>query len=245
MSRFKLTIEYDGTNFVGWQVQDNGPTIQAELLRAIKAFSGEDVTLRGSGRTDAGVHALGQVVHFDLETECGTRRICDAINQHMKPLPIAVLDCVPVEDTFDARFSATRRHYLYRIINRRAPLTLMTNRAWHVGRPLDVEAMQDAAKLLVGHHDFTTFRSSRCQSKSPLKTIDAIEIVNTSNEIIMNISARSFMHNQVRSIMGSLKLIGDGKWQEADLIAALEAKDRKRCGTVAPACGLYLMRVDY
>jgi len=245
MPRFKLTIEYDGTDYVGWQVQNNGPTIQAELMRAIKAFSGEDVYARGSGRTDAGVHALGQVVHFDLETECEPNRICDALNQHMKPQPIAVLDCVRVDDEFDARFSATRRHYVYRLINRRAPLTLMTDRAWHVGRPLDIDAMKDAAAELVGHHDFTTFRSSRCQSKSPLKTIDDIQLLKCSSEIIMNISARSFMHNQVRSIMGSLKLVGDGKWQKSDLLEALAAKDRKRCGTVAPACGLYLYKVDY
>ena len=245
MPRFKLTIEYDGTDFAGWQVQDNGPSIQAEMMTAVHAFSGEKPIVRGAGRTDAGVHALGQVAHIDLTGQHDTGTIRDAINHHLKPLPITVLACEQVSDDFDARFSATKRHYVYRIINRRAPLTLMRERVWLVARPLDAKAMHEAAQLLKGHHDFTTFRSTHCQSKSPEKSIDDIEILHCSSEIIMKISARSFMHNQVRSIMGSLKLVGEGKWRVEDLADALKAKDRTRCGTVAPACGLYLYKVEY
>ena len=245
MPRYKLTIEYDGTDFAGWQVQENGPSIQAELMAAIEAFSGETVSVHGAGRTDAGVHAIGQVAHIDLQAGREPGTIRDAINQHLKPLPIAVTNCEVADDDFDARFSTTKRHYIYRLINRRAPLTLMLNRAWLVCRPLDAEAMHQAAQSLVGHHDFTTFRSVHCQAKSPEKTIDEIEILKRSSDITMKICARSFMHNQVRSIMGSLKLVGEGKWSTGDLVAALEARNRTRCGTVAPACGLYLAQVDY
>ena len=234
MPRYKLTIEYDGTDFVGWQVQDNGPSVQAEIERAIKRFTGEDVKVICSGRTDAGVHALGQVIHIDLKTSREPGIITDALNQHLKPKPIAVLDCEAVDDHFNARFSATKRHYVYRIINRRAPLTVMRDRCWHVVHDLDAKTMHDTAQSLVGHHDLTTFRSVRCQAKSPMKTIDEIEIIKCSSEVIMKISARSFMHNQVRSIIGSLKLVGCGKWSPDDLVKALEAKDRAYCGTVAP-----------
>lgn len=245
MPRYKITIEYDGTGFVGWQKQDNGPSIQSELIRSIKAFCGEEVDLRGAGRTDAGVHALGQVAHFDLNDNRDPGTIRDAVNQHLKPLPIAVLECAQSSADFDARFSARQRHYIYRIINRRAPLTLDLNRAWCVNRPLDVDEMHRAAQSLVGHHDFTTFRSAHCQAKSPLKTIERIELTRSGTRIIMEISARSFMHNQVRSIMGSLKLVGEGKWTSADLVKALKAKDRAMCGPLAPPHGLYLARVDY
>ncbi len=245
MPRYKLTIEYEGTDFVGWQKQENGPSIQEELTRAIQAFCGEERDVYGSGRTDAGVHATGQVAHVDLERGHAAGTIRDAVNQHLKPLPIAVLECAETDRDFDARFSARQRHYLYRIINRRAPLTLDRNRAWLVNRPLDVGNMHEVAQFLAGHHDFTTFRSVHCQAKSPLKTIDRIELTGSGDEIEMRVSARSFMHNQVRSIMGSLKLVGEGKWSGNDLINALEARDRAMCGPLAPAHGLYLIRVDY
>ena len=245
MPRYKLTIEYDGTDYSGWQVQNNGPSIQAELMKAVKAFSGEDVKVLGSGRTDAGVHALGQVAHVDLAREQPTDRIRDALNQHLKPNPISLLKVEQVDDQFDARFSAKKRTYFYRIINRQSPLALMRDRSWLVPRHLDIDIMNEGANILQGHHDFTTFRSSRCQSKSPLKTVDEIGLIRNGEEIIMTISARSFMHNQVRSMIGSLKLVGDGKWTLDELAAALEAKDRKRCGTVAPAGGLFLHKIEY
>ena len=245
MPRYKLTIEYDGTDFVGWQKQKNGPSIQAEMIRSIKAFCGEEPDVRGSGRTDTGVHATGQVAHFDLAKSHQPGTIRDAVNRHLRPLPIVVLECEETDQDFDARFSARQRHYLYRIINRRAPLTLDHNRAWCVNRPLDADKMHLAAQPLVGHHDFTTFRSVRCQSKTPVKTIDEIKLSRNGNEIIMKISAKSFMHNQVRSIMGSLKLVGEGKWTSDDLINALKARDRAMCGPLAPPHGLYLTRIDY
>jgi tRNA pseudouridine38-40 synthase len=245
MPRYKLTIEYDGTPYVGWQAQDNGPSIQASLTDAIAAFAGERATVFGAGRTDAGVHALGQVAHVDLAKDWDTGNVRDAINFHLRPQPIAVLTAEQVDDDFDARFSATRRHYLYRISNRRADLALDANRAWRVPRPLDREAMHAAAQTLIGKHDFTTFRSTECQANSPLKTLDRLDVARDGDDMRITASARSFLQHQVRSMAGSLVHVGEGKWSAADLAAALEACDRARCGQVAPPHGLYLVRVEY
>jgi tRNA pseudouridine38-40 synthase len=245
MPRYKLTIEYDGTPFSGWQIQENGPSVQGGLREALRAFSGEDFTPRGAGRTDSGVHATGQVAHVDLGRDWPANTVLKAMNYYLRPAPIAVLACEAVEDAFDARFSATARHYLYRLANRRAPLALDANRAWRVVHPLDAEAMQAAAAFLIGRHDFTTFRAAGCQAKSPLRTLDVLNVTRTADAIDIRASARSFLHHQVRSIVGSLKHVGEGRWQPEDMRAALEARDRKRCGALAPACGLYLTRVDY
>jgi tRNA pseudouridine38-40 synthase len=245
MPRYKLTLEYDGTPYVGWQMQDNGASVQGRLAEAIKSFSGEDAIPRGAGRTDAGVHALGQVAHFDLVKEWSTGTVRDALNAVLRPDPISVLSCDIVSDDFDARFSAKARHYLYRIVDRRSPLALERMRAWGVFRPLDAKAINEAAQVLVGHHDFTTFRSTECQADSPEKTLDRLTASRHGEIVRVEASARSFLHNQVRSMVGSLKLVGEGKWSTADLEAALAAKDRARCGPVAPAHGLYLVRVDY
>jgi tRNA pseudouridine38-40 synthase len=245
MPRYKLLLEYDGTPFVGWQVQDNGPSVQGRLAQAIKDFSGEETLPRGAGRTDAGVHALGQVAHFDLAKDWTTDKVRDALNAQLRPDPIAVLACDIAAGDFDARFSALARHYLYRIVNRRAPLALDRDRAWQVVQRLDAAAMHDAAQLLVGHHDFSTFRSSECQAASPLKTLDRLVVDRDGDAIRIEASARSFLHNQVRSMVGSLKLVGEGKWSAGDLEQALEARDRAACGPVAPASGLYLAKVDY
>jgi len=245
MPRYKLILEYDGTPFVGWQLQENGPSVQGRLAAAIKAFSGEEAIPRGAGRTDAGVHALGQVAHFDLARDWPCYKVCDALNAQLRPDPISVLSCDYAAEDFDARFSAAARHYLYRIVNRRAPLALDRNRAWQVVQSLDAAAMHAAAQALVGHHDFSTFRSAECQASSPVKTLDRLEVSREGEEIRIETSARSFLHNQVRSMVGSLKLVGEGKWTARDLKKALDARDRAACGPVAPACGLYLMRVDY
>jgi tRNA pseudouridine38-40 synthase len=243
--RYKLTIEYDGTPFCGWQIQDDQPSIQGTLIDAIAAFAGERVGVNGAGRTDAGVHALGQVAHVDLAREWDTDTVRDAINAHLRPHPIAVLSAELVSPDFDARFSAVRRHYLYRIANRRADLALERNRAWRIGKPLDVAAMHEAAQRLVGHHDFTTFRAAECQAKSPMKTLDRLDVSRIGEDIEIHASARSFLHHQVRSMVGSLTLVGEGKWSSDDLARALAARDRTACGPVAPAEGLYLVRVDY
>lgn len=245
MPRYKITIEYDGTPFVGWQIQDNGPSVQGAIAAAIMAFCGEKVLPQGAGRTDAGVHALGQVAHFDLSTERETDTIRDALNAHLRPQPVAILAAERVPDQFDARRSAIRRHYLYRIVNRRADLALERSRVWRVGRPLDPDAMHAAAQRLVGYHDFTTFRSTECQAKSPEKTLDRLEVSRAGEEIHVSASARSFLHNQVRSMVGSLVLVGEGKWSADDLSRALDARDRTACGPVAPPEGLYLVKVDY
>ena len=245
MPRYKLTLEYDGTPFVGWQMQANGASVQGRLAEAIKSFSGEEAIPRGAGRTDAGVHALGQVAHFDLVKNWPDDKVRDALNAVLRPDPISVLFCEHVATDFDARFSATVRQYLYRIIDRRSPLALERMRAWGVFRPLDAKAMDEAAQVLVGYHDFTTFRSTECQADSPKKTLDRLTASRNGEIIRVEASARSFLHNQVRSMVGSLKLVGEGKWSAAGLRAALAAKDRARCGPVAPAHGLYLVKVDY
>jgi tRNA pseudouridine38-40 synthase len=243
--RYKIIIEYDGAPFVGWQVQDNGLSVQGVLAAAIEAFCGERVAVQGAGRTDAGVHALGQVAHFDLQSEREPDTVRDALNAHLRPHPIAVLNAERVPPDFDARRSALRRHYLYRIVNRRADLTLDRGRAWRVPRPLNAEAMHAAAQLLVGRHDFTTFRSTECQAKSAEKTLDRLDVSRAGEEIHIAAAARSFLHNQVRSMVGSLVLVGERKWSADDLSHALAARDRTACGPVAPPEGLYLVRVDY
>ena len=245
MPRYKLTLEYDGTPFVGWQIQDNGVSVQGRLAEAIEGFCGERVNPRGAGRTDAGVHARGQVAHIDLEKDWPEHTVREALNHHLKPDPIAVLDCRQVANDFDARFSAMARHYKYRITNRLAPPVLDRNRAWYVRAPLDEAAMQDAACHLIGRHDFTTFRAAGCQAKSPVRTLDVLTVSRAGEEITVEASARSFLHHQVRSIVGSLKHVGEGRWTPDDMRAALAACDRTRCGVVAPARGLYLMAVDY
>jgi tRNA pseudouridine38-40 synthase len=245
MPRYRLTIEYDGTPFVGWQFQPDGVSVQGALEAAVLNLTGEGAGIRGAGRTDAGVHARGQVAHFDLDKHWPADKIRDGINFYLKPQPIVVLAASEVPPDFDARFSATARHYLYRILARRAPPALERNRVWWLPRTLDAGAMRDAASVLVGHHDFTTFRAVQCQAKSPMRTLDRLAVTSDGEEIRIEASARSFLHNQVRSMVGSLKLVGEGKWTRDDLRAALEARDRTACGPVSPAAGLYLMSVDY
>jgi len=245
MPRYKLTIEYDGSPFLGWQVQDGGLTVAGVLEDAVEKLSGTRTKVSGAGRTDAGVHALGQVAHIDLSKDWETDTIRDGLNAHLRPHPVAVLSAEKVTEDFDARFSATKRHYLYRIRNRRADLALERNRVWRVARPLDEKKMQEAAQYLVGNHDFTTFRSTECQAKSPVKTLDVLNVTRDGQEVLIETSARSFLHNQVRSIAGSLEQVGEGRWTPADMKRALEARDRSACGPVAPPDGLYLVRVDY
>jgi tRNA pseudouridine38-40 synthase len=245
MPRYKLTIEYDGTPYVGWQIQDNGPTVQGALTDAVAAFAGERAAVQGAGRTDAGVHALGQVAHVDLAKDWDDDTVRDALNFHLRPRPIAVLDARHAAPDFDARFSAIKRHYLYRISNRRADLALDVNRSWRVPRLLDTAAMHAAAQLLIGRHDFTTFRAAECQAKSPVKTLDTLDVTRDGDDVRITTSARSFLHHQVRSMAGSLVHVGEGKWSAADLAAVLAARDRTACGQVAPPHGLYLVRVEY
>ena len=243
--RYRITVEYDGAPFVGWQRQDNGASVQGALEEAIFNLSGERVTVTGAGRTDAGVHALGQVAHFDLAKEFTPDKVRDALYHFLRPQPAVVLEARIVDADFHARFSATARHYLYRILTRRAPPALDDGHVWHVVRDLDSEAMHHAAQALVGHHDFTTFRAAECQAKSPVKTLDRLDVSRVGEEVHVNASARSFLHNQVRSMVGSLKLVGEGKWSRRDMERARDAKERSGCGPVAPPDGLYLVRVDY
>jgi len=245
MPRYKLTIEYDGTPFVGWQIQADGLSVQGLVETAIEALTGEKTIIQGAGRTDAGVHALGQIAHAELSKDWQPNIVRDALNAYLRPHPIAVLAAEKAADDFDARFSAKRRHYLYRIINRRADLALERERAWRVPRPLDEGAMHEAAQLLVGKHDFTTFRSTECQAKSPLKTLDALGVAREGDEVRVAACARSFLHNQVRSMVGALVNVSEGKWSAGDVAAAPAARDRTACGQVAPPQGLYLVKVDY
>ena len=245
MPRYRLTIEYDGGLFVGWQRQAEGASVQGALEDAIEKLSQQRVTVTGAGRTDAGVHALGQVAHFDVEKEFAADKVRDALNHYLRPSPIVVVDAGLAADDFHARFSATGRHYLFRILNRRAPPALDAGKVWHVPMALDAEAMHHAAQALLGSHDFTTFRAAECQAQSPVKTLDAIDISRRGEEIHLTTSARSFLHHQVRSFVGSLKQVGEGKWSARDLKAALEARDRSACGPVSPPDGLYLVKVDY
>lgn len=247
MPRFKMTVEYDGTPYVGWQRQENGHSVQGALEKAILSLTGETVAIRGAGRTDSGVHARGQVVHVDLSREWAPFKLRNALNAHlmMAEEKVSVLDAERVSDEFDARFSALRRHYLYRIISRRSPLAIEAKRAWWVSKDLDHEAMHAAAQMLVGHHDFTTFRSVHCQAKSPVRTLDRLDVSRADDLIEIRATAQSFLHNQIRSFAGTLKLAGEGKMSPEDVRAALEARDRRACGPVAPPEGLYFMQVDY
>ena len=245
MRRYRLTLEYDGTPFSGWQRQADRASVQQALEEAIAGMSGETVTTQAAGRTDAGVHALGQVVHFELSKEWDPFRIREALNYHLRPAPVAVLEAEAVGEDFEARFSAKARHYEYRILNRRAPAVIERDHVWHLPMALDADAMDHAAGLILGKHDFTTFRSSECQANSPIRTLDAFSVRREIEHIVISVSARSFLHHQVRSMVGSLKLVGEGKWSPADFRAALDARDRRRCGAMAPSSGLYLTRVDY
>jgi len=245
MPRYKLTIEYDGAPFLGWQIQDQGPSVQGALIAAVEAFCGERVKVRGAGRTDTGVHALGQVAHIDLARDWPSDTVRDALTAQLRPLPIAVLAAEKVPDSFDARFSARARHYLYRIVNRRADLALERGRAWRLPRRLDAAAMAAAAQRLIGRHDFTTFRHVDCQAKSPVKTLDRLDVTRAGEEIRIDAVARSFLHSQVRSMVGALVFVGEGRWSADDLAAARDARDRSACAPVAPPEGLYLVRVDY
>ena len=248
MPRYKLTIEYDGMPYRGWQRQEGLATIQDAIEKAMSQFAQHEVTVFGAGRTDAGVHARGQVIHVDFEKTWKTDKIQEATNGLLKLAghPISVLKVEEAADDFDARFSAKFRSYRYRIINRRAPLTIDLERAWWIRFPLDVEAMHEAAQELVGQHDFTTFRSTDCQAKSPVRTLDKLDVNRVSEtEIEIIAEARAFLHNQIRSFAGTLRLVGDGKWSKQDLIDARDALDRTRCGPVAPPYGLYFMKVGY
>lgn len=245
MPRFKLTLEYDGAPFVGWQRQDTGPSIQVAIEDAVFGFSGERVKVLGAGRTDTGVHATGQVAHFDLAGDRTVDVVRDALNYHLKPNPIVVLKAEAVDRSFHARFSATGRRYLYRILNRRAPPALDRGRVWNVFVPLDVDAMADAAAVLEGHHDFNSFRSTACQSPTSMKTLDRLSVQRADEEIRIEAASRSFLHNQVRILVGTLKMVGEGKWTKRDVEAALAARDRTRAGQTAPPEGLCLTEVRY
>ena len=245
MPRFKLILEYDGGTFVGWQRQANGVSVQQALEEAVFAMTGERIVVHGAGRTDAGVHATGQVAHIDLERDWAPFRLSEGLNAHCARRAVAVLSVERVADDFDARHSARGRRYLYRVINRRAPLTLDRGRAWRVKPRLDADAMREAARVLIGRHDFTTFRDVQCQAKSPVRTLDRLDVARDGDAITFEVGALSFLHRQVRSMVGSLIDVGTGRWTAGDLKAALDAADRGRCGQVAPAHGLYLTRVDY
>ncbi len=245
MPRYKLLIEYDGSGYVGWQAQANGPSIQSAIETAILSFCGQQVRITAAGRTDAGVHALGMVAHVDLDKDWPRERVEGALNYYLRGKSIAILGAERVSTDFHARFSALRRHYLYRIINRRGPLALDQGRAWQLGQALDAEAMHAAAQRLVGQHDFTTFRDKQCQAKSPVKTVDSLVVDREGNEIFIHASARSFLHHQVRAIVGTLKRVGEGAWDADDVTRALEARDRAACGPTAPPDGLYFVAADY
>lgn len=251
MARYRFLIEYDGGPYRGWQRQEDMPSVQGALEMALNKLGEPGVLVQGAGRTDAGVHALGQVAHADLQRDWAPFRLMEAVNAHLRQSsnPIAILDCDQVEDEFHARFSAVQRRYLYRILARRAPLTVEKGRVWNVKVALDVAAMNRAAKLLVGEHDFTTFRSTECQSKSPVKTLDTLDVralcTHGVDLIEISTTARSYLHNQVRSLAGCLKAVGEGRWSQGDLQSALDARDRQACAPVAPAHGLYLVSVGY
>jgi tRNA pseudouridine38-40 synthase len=245
VTRFALTLEFDGGPFMGLQRQDHGPSIQAEVERAVREVTGETVTMHSAGRTDSGVHALGMVSHVDIEKDIAPFRLMEALNARLRPQPIAVLACEPKAGDWHARFSCLGRSYLYRIRNRRAPLTLDRGRAWHVTRPLDAEAMHRAAQVLVGRHDFTTFRSVHCQANDPVKTLDRLDVRREGDLISIEAEARSFLHHQVRSMVGTLGLVGLGHWSVEQVADALAARDRAALGLNAPAQGLYFVAAKY
>lgn len=245
MPRYKLTIEYDGGPFAGWQLQAEERTVQGVLEFAVARINGDVAVVHGAGRTDAGVHAFGQVAHVDLIKQWDCYELRNAVNANVRPHPVSVLLAEEAGDGFHARFSATRRHYLFRILNRNAPPALDKGKVWWIPIKLDADAMHDAAQVLVGNHDFTTFRAASCQAKSPEKTLDRLDVMRFGDEIEIRADSRSFLHHQVRSIVGSLRLVGEGKWRARDLQRALDARDRAACGPVAPSDGLFLVKVDY
>jgi tRNA pseudouridine38-40 synthase len=245
MPRYRLTIEYDGGPYRGFQAQAELPSVQGAIEAAVLGFTGETVRIHAAGRTDTGVHATGQVIHLDLTRDWKPEVVMNALNAHLVPQPVAVLDAGVVADDWHARFSARARRYQYRILNRPAPPALDRGKVWHVKKPLDAAAMQDAAQVLVGHHDFTTFRDMQCQAKSPMKTLDVASVRREGEMVLLEFASRSFLHRQVRSMAGSIVEVGVGRWTKADLAAALEAKDRRACGPVAPADGLYFTGVRY
>ncbi|OYW95035.1 MAG: tRNA pseudouridine(38-40) synthase TruA [Caulobacterales bacterium 32-67-6] len=246
MPRYKLTVEYDGRPYRGFQAQAGLASVQGAIEAAVKGFCGQDLRLQAAGRTDTGVHATGQVVHVDLDKVWKPEVVRDALNAHLVPQPVAILSAEQVEDPrWHARFSATERRYIYRILNRTAPPALDWGRVWHVKKPLDAAAMHAAAQALVGHHDFTTFRDLQCQAKSPMKTLDVARVRREGDEVILEFASRSFLHRQVRSMTGTLAEVGLGRWSAADVEQALAARDRRACGPVAPATGLYLVGVKY
>lgn len=245
MTRFALTVEYDGRPFMGWQRQDHGPSVQQAIEEAAFAVTGETAVVHAAGRTDAGVHATGMRAHLEIEKDIAAFRLMEALNSRLRPNPVAILDCVAVPDDWHARFSCVGRHYEYRIVNRRAPLTWEKGLAWRVAVPLDEAAMQAGADLLIGRHDFTTFRSVHCQSESPVKSLDRLSVVRVGERVLVRASARSFLHHQVRSMVGCLALVGQGKWSPADIGEALAARDRARLGLNAPSDGLFFLRADY
>jgi tRNA pseudouridine38-40 synthase len=243
--RYKLTIEYEGTGFYGWQRQDSGPSVQQAIEEAITQFCGETLLVYAAGRTDSGVHATGQVAHFEITREFPEKNVRDAINFHMRFLPVRIISAEKVSDDFHARFSAIERAYLYRISNRRVSPSLDKNRVWWISRPLDAQAMAEGAERLLGRHDFTSFRAAECQADSALKTLDELSVYREGDEIRVVARARSFLHHQVRNMVGTLKLVGEGKWTPDDVTRILLAKDRTKAGQTAPACGLYLTSVGY
>jgi tRNA pseudouridine38-40 synthase len=245
MPRYKLVIEYDGGPFCGWQFQGNAPSVQQAIEEAIARFAGQAVRIQGAGRTDTGVHATHQVAHVDLERDFPPDTVRDATNAHLRPNPVSILSAERVGEAFNARTSAVGRHYIYRIVNRRSPLALDAGKAWHVKWPLDAALMHEAAQVLVGRHDFTTFRAAECQAASPVKTLQRLDVERIGADVRIHASARSFLHHQVRSMVGSLQMVASGRWTPGDLAEALASRDRSRCGPMAPPDGLYLVGVDY
>ena len=248
LKRWKITIEYDGTDFSGWQRQEHAPSIQEAIETAITKFCQQDIIIHAAGRTDAGVHAAGQVAHFDLdygERSLSGFELLKAINAHLMPHPISIVKAEEVDTEFHSRYSATNKMYRYLILNRAAPPTFQKNQVWHFKRPLNADKMHEAAQCLIGHHDFTTFRDSQCQAKSPMKTLDRLDIHRDGDMVVMEAEARSFLHHQIRNFAGTLSLIGEEKWTKEDLMNALNSKDRTKGGMTAPASGLYLFRVDF
>lgn len=247
MPRFKLTIEYDGSGYSGWQKQPDRPSVQQALMEAAQQFCGEECEVVGAGRTDAGVHATGQVAHIDLPKDYDAYKVMQGFNYHMLATApsIAILDAEAVPDDFHARFSATKRHYRYRITNRRARVAIDLGRAWQIGEPLNIEAMRQGAAHLVGHHDFTSFRDSECQAKSPEKTLESLDITQNGEDVIITTHARSFLHHQVRNMVGTLALVGKGRWHPDEVKRALDARDRAAAGPTCPPDGLYLTKVEY
>lgn len=245
MPRYKITIEYDGADFCGWQKQETQISVQSVIEEAIKKFSGEEAEVFASGRTDSGVHALGQVAHFDLSKEFPQDKVREAINFHLRPKPVVVIDAEEVDENFHARFSAKKRYYVYRALERQPPPVIQRGRVWHVHKVLDIAAMKKAAKFLIGKHDFSSFRDSQCQAKSPEKTLDEIRIERVGDEVHFYFTATSFLHHMVRNIVGTLEMVGRGKWPPEEVKKILEAKDRKEAGQTAPAEGLYFLRVEY